>query len=257
MMNAGVFILSNKIRSVILLPIFFVLSGCGLTQIAPIQTGRIAQLETFRHTFYFGKSNSLGSDSDINRKIDTTFKKLLGETDWRTIKDNYGFRDIKDELVAKSIYVKGLAQFYITIDPYDHQQFLLEGTGKYYLIRQKTNSILLLGDFIAPPTTFKISDLNNGLLSINVNLYTTTIPGEITHTNGSIVKYQIKFDKSRKQESINRIDYRAINDVHIVSSLDEPLTDDNKLGELIFDNQEQSSKKLLDLRGIQFLRTDY
>jgi hypothetical protein len=261
-MTAGSYLLCRGMRLVAFLPIFFIFSGCSLIQIAPIQLGRVTQLETFTHTYYFGKAKSESGtpDSEVNQRIEQTFMGLLGKANWQTIKDLYGFRDIRDELVAKSIYVKGVAQFYISIDPYDHQQFLLEGTGKYFLIREKSEKsgvILLSGDFIAPTTSYKIADLNNGLLSINVILYTTRIPGEITHYNEAVVKYQIKIDTSKKDDSIYHIDYFAAHDVHLLRSKNELVTDDNKFGELIFDNSEQGFKKLLDLRGIKFLRSDY
>ena len=262
MIIARAYSLSRRMRIVAFLPIFFIFSGCTLIQIAPITMGRVVQLETFTHTYYFGKAKSAGgsSDSNVNQRIERTFMGLLGKANWQTIKDLYGFRDIRDELVAKSIYVKGVAQFYLSIDPYDHQQFLLEGTGKYFLIREKsekTGVILLSGDFIVPTTTYKIADLDNGLLSINVILYTTRIPGEVTHYNEAVVKYQIKIDTSKKDDSTYRIDYLAIHDVHLLRSKNDLVTDDNKFGELIFDNSEQGSKKLLDLRGIKFLRSDY
>jgi len=247
--------------------ILLTLCGCSPLQVAPIQMGRVAQLETFRHTFDFGEVNSSGSSSnmddfasatrDINQRIERKFTRLLGKANWQTLKDLYGLSDIRDELVDKSIYIKGVAQFYISIDPFNHQRFLLEGTGKYFLIREKTGAILLSGDFFAVPTSYEIADLENGELPVNVTLFTTRIPAEVTYYHEAIVKYLIRIETSRKKDNIYRLKYDAVHDVHLLQTQDEPITKENKLGELTLDNKAQGPKKLLDLRGIKSLRSDY
>ncbi len=256
MMTAEPGLQPRSLRVAAWLPIFFAIVGCSALQIAPIQLGRIAQLETYSHTYDFGKDANTATEKQINRKIENTFSLLLGEKNWQALKDRYGFNDIRDELIAKSIQIKGVAQFYISIDPENQQRFLLEGTGKYLLLRDKTKAIMLSGDFIAPPAMYQIADLDAGLLSIDVNLYTTRIPGETTYyQEGVVVKYQIRIDTSRKSDGVYRIDYGAVHGVHLLSNKDDPVSAENKIGELRFDYKNLRANKLLDVRGLNYLRT--
>jgi hypothetical protein len=238
-----------------------------MLQVAPIQMGRVAQLETFRHTFTFGEAKFAGISPareyfdpltrDINQRIERKFTLLLGKDNWQTLKDMYSLGDVRDELIAKAIYIKGVAQIYISIDPYDHQQFLVEGTGKYFLIREKNGAILLSGDFFVSPTTYKIADLDQGDIILNVILFTTRIPGQITYFHEAILKYRIQVDTSRKNDQIYFLKYDVPHDVHLLQAKQEILNEENKLGELWLENTEHGPSKLLDLRGIKFLRSDY
>ncbi len=246
-------------------------TACSTVQLVPIQLGRIQQMETFQHTFEF--SNALpareGSATRedeprvitqyLNARIDDKMNLLLGSQNWQTLKNLYGLGELRDELVSGDIFIRGLLQYYITPDPYDHDRFLVEGTGRYFLIRQKTSAIMLTGDFFVGPETFQISDLRSGTLNFPVKLFTTRVPGEMTYDHKSWVKYQIKLDNSRAEDNIYALDYTRKHEVFLLKTEDEMLSAENRLGTLKLDapSKSQRSPKLFDLRGIQYLRSDY
>ncbi|MFX0211931.1 MAG: hypothetical protein ACFFDT_38505 [Candidatus Hodarchaeota archaeon] len=110
------------------LTVFFVFSGCRLIQIIPIQIARVSQMESYEQTFTFLESIPQEGTQDIDfwtriqeqtRKMDDIFIRLLGPINWQNLKDLYGLRSIRDELISKKIYIQGLINLTVYLDPVD------------------------------------------------------------------------------------------------------------------------------------------
>jgi hypothetical protein len=239
-------------------------SGCAGTRVIPIQVARIHQTESYVQTYSLRDLKATPA-TDVadeiqaqNRRIDDVFGRLLGTPNWQVIKDLYGLGVVRDELLAKKIITRGLIDFTIYLDPFDHQRFFIEGAGRYFLVREKTGEILLSGDFSIPAKPHAISELDQGYLVFDVEQIVTRIPGQVTYLHGAPLKYKIYIDNSMRKTRVYAIDYsnRNRNEVYLPEDSDEPISDSNLIGYMKM-NAPGSASKLIDLRGIEFIRADY
>jgi|RhiMetdeSRZDD1v2_1073273.scaffolds.fasta_scaffold67178_1 hypothetical protein len=241
------------------------LAGCSLTQIVPIQMARVSQTESYRQTFSFLASSVSERDrnqdgADItqfqNQRIDKVFSRLLGPDNWQTLKDLYGLGALREELIREEIFVQGLTNFTIYLDPLDHQSFVAEGMGRYFLIREKTKEILLSGDFQILGDRHFIDELDRGGLVVNVRLFTSRIPRQPTYIHEAPLKYKIFIDTRMKQDGIYAIDYTKRHQVYLAQDRDGDLSGADMIGTFVM-SQTGQAIKLIDFRGINFLRSDY
>lgn len=190
---------------------------------------------------------------EINQRIDEVFKKLLGKQNWQSLKDMYGLGSMREELLLRKIYVQGLLYFSIYIDPLEQDAFFVEGFGRYFLIREKTGEILLSGDFYLPLKRHRLTELDEGSITLNVKLF-VTVPGQTTFFHEAPLKYKIFMDTSMKRHRIYAIDYSREHEVYLGDN--EVLDDSNKIGTIIIESNREAVK-LLDLRRIHLLSDDY
>lgn len=234
------------------------LAGCEVIRQVPVQMARVPQLETYKQVFTIGSveetyaTYAAAELAEVNalEEIDQVFQKLIGQQNWQTLKDHYGIGDIRDELVNEEIYLRGSLMMMIYLDPVDHDVFLVEGQGQYFLIRQKTGLIMLNGAFMVRSSSHGIADLDKEELPVTIELITTRIPGRETYYNPSEVVYKMAIDHSLGHEGIYALDYDAKHKVFLA---------DKEIGHMKLDSLPASgpSKKLIDLRGRHFLKKDY
>lgn len=244
------------------------LSSCSLTKVVPIQLSRVSQTESYTQTFNFLSSQGEFSQDtsgteleNVNvtqyRQMDMVFTSLLGENNWQNLKDIYGFRDLRDELVSEKIKLKGVLAFNIYIDPTHQNTFVLEGTGRFFLIREKTDAILLSGDYIILADHHLISELDNGHLIVRADLFVTRVPGEVTYYNARPVKYQIFMDTSMAEDQVFSIDYERNHKLFLSEHGEEQhVLAGTPVANMKF-QKHGHNVKLLDLRAMGFLENDY
>ncbi|HKI87710.1 MAG TPA: hypothetical protein VKA38_01700 [Draconibacterium sp.] len=225
--------------------------------------GRVTQSEAYRQTFIPLKESYRNNDEqevyalyDQNKKIDDAFTKLLGQKNWQNIKDLYGLKSIRDELLSSEVSANGLLTFSITINPMDHSEFYIDGQGRFFIIRDRTDEIMLSGDFDIPLQKHFIHDLENGYVVMDVDLYTTRVPERITYVHQVGLKYVIHIDTTLSKFKILAIDYDAKHNVYLI---DDSEQDVFEYGELIGEMKLRgvNGAKYIDLRGMAFLRNDY
>lgn len=253
-------------RYLFLIPVCMVLTGCAsLFQVVPIQMARVNQTEAYTQTFDFqapheNKALHLIDETQwFNHQIDDVFLRLLGEANWQQIKDRYGLGALRDELLRKEVYVRGFFNFSTYLDPGSPEVFMVEGIGRFFLVRQKNQAILLSGDFYISPDRHTRKDLDRGYVVLDIDIILSRIPEEVTYLHEATLKYKIFFDNTLKDKHIYRLDYRRQHEVHLPLADHEKLDDRTRIGSLRFDvKPEQTNRfKLLDYRGTQFIRNDY
>jgi len=229
-----------------------------------VQVGRISQSETYLQTFtFFDEQKYAVVDQDQanqrlftqTQQIDDVFTQLLGEKNWQNLKDLYGLGNLRKELLAKKIYIKGIANMHIYPDPFDERCFNIDGSGSYFLIREKTGAILLTGDYTFTDQSYSVADLERGYVILNINLFLIKIPGMVTYYYEAPLKYKIYIDNSMEKHSIYSIDYSKKHEAYLVEEGDK-IADSKPFASITFTAPRRPTK-LWDLRGIQFMRRDY
>lgn len=237
-----------------------------MPKVIPIQMARTTQTESYEQTFDFlttvsGYNNEKLSGLDyqdaIDRQLDNVFNSLLGEENWQRLKDIYGVGPLRGELIRQEIRARGIVIFQVSIDPRDHASFFVEGSGRFFLVRERSNEILLSGDFFLVPSKHNLEELDRGFITIDVELIVSRVPGETTFLNDAFMRYRIFFDRLHDDKQVFSINYDHQHEVYLHSSTD---SFGQELGQLIGHvsfTREAKDSKLIDLRGIELLRDDY
>lgn len=256
---------NNLIRIPYLLVLLLLLASCSVTQIAPIQIGRISQTETYRQNFSFLHAPEISPTKDPplseqrmfsqTRKIDHVFTQMLGENNWQNLKDLYGLGNLRKELLDKEIYIKGIASMNIYPDPFDGRYFSVDGTGRYFLIRKETGAILLTGDYSFVDQRHSVADLEKGYVILAMDLFLIKLPGQLTYYHEAPIKYKIFIDNSLGKKRVYSIDYTREH-LAFLAKKKEDLQEINAFATISFTPPEHPTK-LWDFRGIQFMRRDY
>lgn len=228
------------------------LAGCAMPRLIPVQMARVAQLESYEQFFTIGQAKGTSEAEQMNAmaEIDGVFGEMIGDSNWQALKDLYGFGAIRYELGQEKISLRGSFAMMIYLDPTSQDAFLIEGQGRYFLIRRDDGLIMLQGAFVVQPSRHRIAELDGGVLPVDIELITTRIPGKETYYHESKVVYEIEIDTSLSREGIYALDYAAKHKVFLSG---------NEIGYLTLDTLATSGpgEKLIDLRGRQFLKNDY
>ena len=100
-------------------------------------------------------------------------------------------------------------------------------------------------------------NLDRGFMDLDVMLITTRVPKQVTFIAKVPLKYQIFIDKKMKDHNVFSIDYERKHGVYLLDGFGQKtLLDRNKIGEIEFQGKNKSAK-LMDIRGMQYLRRDY
>ena len=266
----GINNLTGLFKIILLAWIVFIIpasSGCSLTRIVPIQIVRISQNESYTQKFTFIRNITLNTDSSPDsaytleqlqiKEMDRIFFKLLGQRNWQNLKDLYGLGKLRDELILGEIYIKGLLHLTLYVDPVEHNKFLIEGMGRYFLIRKETKAILLSGNFHIPLEKHLLEELDQGSVLLSVKLFITRVPEQVTFLNEANLKYKVFMDTRMKNDHVYSVDYSKEHDVFLVEDQNQQIpTEKDLIAKIKIENLHQQAK-LIDLRGIQFLRNDY
>jgi hypothetical protein len=231
----------------------------------PLQFARNVQFESYKQNFTIDSSGCLNKLDDVdyfgciknlNRKIDQTFGRLVGDDNWRLLKDKYGLGPLRDELLKKQLNIEGVLNMYLSLDSSSGlDKFLLEGSGWFYLQREQRKQVLMTGNFKIIPKIYELEQLSRGFIDVPIELLISSIPGEITHRVDSNVIYRIKIARVHNLDSVYIIDYDASHPVFMPTGKKISHSDE-AFAQMTFDSDFTNSK-VIDLRGRNFLRRDY
>lgn len=243
------------------------LHGCGATKILPIQITRAPQVEYYQQSIviedapwppgnWSGDEDVIEQQRRLTKRLDSYLSYMIGEQNWLRLKETYGLPSMRDELMAGKINIRGYLNMVLAIDPDNTEQFYAEGTGRFFLVREVNNEVLLSGDFRVIPQRHWISELNEGFIDIDIWQLITRVPVQPTYLYDTRIRYRIYIDTTRAERNVYAIDYSRAHPVYMVNSDLDIDNDTIQVGYLRFDDT-LGSAKLLDLRGREFLRNDY
>ncbi len=232
----------------------------------PIQLARVSQQESYRQTFTIS-TPEIESIRDISKKnnaldqrMDRIFIHMLGSVNWQYLKNHYGIQSIRNELMDGKIHMEGLINFNVYLDHFVGDEvghMVIEGSGRFFAIRDKTNAILMSGDFKVFPQRYTLSQLEQGCFPLDVNLYTTRIPGETTFYQESVVRYDIIMNLDRKDQDTYSIDYDSEHMTYLDMNDDGVYDPTSELIASMVMNNKHRHVKLFDLSGRHLIKNTY
>ncbi len=165
---------------------------------------------------------------------------------------------MRQELIDHEIELSGNMIFVSYLDPVDLENIIVEGHGRYYLIRKKDNEILLSGDFDVVSDPYVLNDSKRAdYIIANAEIYVTRIPNQITHIHKASLKYKIYLKTNFKTKGIFAIDYHRNHEVFMPSSISgNALDEKDKIAIMTF-NSPDGDRKIIDTRGMNFLHKGY
>lgn len=229
-----------------LLPLL--VSACSLIPRMPIQIARVVQTEQYEQFFTFGSGDaSTGCSADDRNYLSRMFPQLIGPENWANLSVVFARPSICDELAAERISIVGNMAAVVYLMPGSVDEFVLEGSGHYYLVRKADRSIMMGGDFRVEPRTHTVADMRRGFIDIDIQLITTMIGGVTTYMHDAALRYRIFVDLSRSDDDVYSIDY---------SQRHQAFLGEDMISEIVFAAGDRPGK-LIDFRGVGLLQTDY
>jgi len=240
--------MSGWLRWSMMLAMLWSLQGCAgvvrtmAPRMVPIQTARITQMEFYRQWYTFKNADHAKS----------VFSRLLGKENWRVLEEHKSQRPVVEDLLAQRLEVRGSLIFTISVVPTAQDSFFVEGTGRYFMVRQTTNEILLSGDYYIKNKRYAIRDMNQGRILLDVKQYIIRYfaPSEVNYYQDVPVSFVIQIDARLKEKSIYSIDYSPESKHYVVFEKEI-------IGYLEFDASTPRNDKLIDLRGRELIMDDY
>lgn len=255
------------------------------TSVIPIQMARISHTETYTQKFDITSflENTSSSDKEKNAKIDEhmddVFISLLGGKNWQYLKDLYGSESIREEMKNGGVYVEGLINSTIYLVPNINtpDKFVMEGFGRWFVIRKTNKQILLSGDSLIRPKEINISDLSvndtpdssgndtpgssendtqNVLekkkIRLDIDFFVTRIPRRPSYYQKSHLAIDIEINASKINKGVFSTNYDAFHKMYLIDKKGK----ETKIADLKF-KKPSSKYKLIDMRGINLIENDY
>lgn len=251
----------------VVIAIIILITGCGdkgldfLRQV-PIQMARVTQTDSYSQTFIINSPairEKEGAERDyaLDEKMDNIFTHMIGAKNWQHLKDLYGISSLRNELIARRIHIDGMISFTIYLDPIDFDYIVLEGSGRYFAIRDETEAILMSGDFSIPPQRYAIEALKTGCVPMDAKLYTTRIPGKTTYYKDKLIRYDLIIDTLNASKDAYSIDYSSTHLGYMDMNGDGEYDAENEVFAILKLNETYQQAKLFDIQGLQFIRQNY
>ena len=240
----------------------------------PIQIARVTQTESYKQTFRIEtpltkNMKNPEKDHKLDERMDKIFTSLIGPRNWQYLKNLYGVSDIRDELIKGKIHMDGLINFVVYLDPTDLDYIVIEGSGRYFAIRDKTSAILMSGDFYIPPQRNFIGSLDNssknsptnglisGCIPLDIKIYTTRIPGKTTYYKDVKVRYELNIDTTNKEHNAYSINYEKNHSAYLDIDNDGSFDKDRDFIASLEMKSRYQQVKLFDLSGMAFIKKNY
>jgi hypothetical protein len=220
------------------------LLGCeALTpRVAPVQSARIVQAESFRQTFMV--ENVL--------RAERVFRSVLGPDNYAALGADEWVPYV-EKLMRGDVEATGTGSFVVSLMPQDHRQFFFEGWGHYNVVDRGAKQILVSGEFMAiDDGPHSIDEFQQGTFDTRVRqtLVRHFAPERpsFVHESELVLRVHVK----RIEEQLYILDYGAGHEVGIVNDLGLV----EVTGCVAFEHQSDG-RKLIDMRGVALLRNDY
>ena len=229
----------------------------------PIQMARVTQTDSYTQTFILDIADnatntelSIDARQQLDARMDQIFIKLIGARNWQYLKNLYGVSSIRDELINKRIHMEGLVNFTAYLDPINNRYVIMEGSGRFFAVRNKTGEILLSGDYHIAPQRYKIDDFESGCIPMETNIYTTRIPGKPTYYKDAIIQYDLIINNEDINNNTFSVDYRREHFAYIDLNSDNNYDASEIFASLKLKGRHHHAK-LLDLSGLSFVKNNY
>lgn len=254
-------------KCTVLIILIVLLSACAdkdldIFRQVPIQMARVTQTDSYSQTFIIDspairEAQGAERDKALDEKMDNIFIHMIGAKNWQHLKNLYGISSLRNELISRRIHIDGLISFTIYLDPLDLDFIIIEGSGRYFAVRDETEAILMSGDFIIPPQRYAIKALKSGCLPLDSKLYITRIPGKTTYYKDTLVRYDLIIDTSNARRKAYSIDYSTPHSGYIDMNGDGEYDADVELFASLKLNDRYHQAKLFDIQGLQFIKQNY
>lgn len=219
-------------------------AGCeALTpRLAPVQSSRVVQVESFRQTFQV--ENVL--------RAERVFRSVLGPENYAALSPEEWMPYV-EKMLRGSVEALGTGTYVVSLLPTDHHQFFFEGWGHYSVLDLDAKQIMVSGEFTAvddgPHST---AEFEQGYFDTRVR---QTLVRHIAPQHPSFVhefELVLRVHVRRLDPDLYILDYDAGHEIGI------PNEEGNLevAGCLQFEHRDDG-RKLIDLRGIGLLRNDY
>lgn len=225
----------------------------------PIQMARVTQTDSYRQTFLID-TDALKIDEKLTEKekqdkrMDQVFNALIGDKNWQNLKNLYGVNDIRDEVIDGEVRMEGTVNFTAYLDPLDHDYVILEGSGRFFALRAREQTILLSGDYHIAPQRYQIGEFGSSCIPMDISIYTTRIPGKVTFYHGATVRYNLNIKSYRK--NVFSLDYKKAHMGYLDINNDNEYQPDELMASLKMD-ETYHHVKLIDLSGLEFVKNKY
>jgi len=220
------------------------LLGCGalVPRVAPVQSARVVQTESFRQSYRI---------ENVVR-AERVFRTLLGP-------DNYGALTPEEwvpyieKIVAGQIEAAGAGTFAVSLMPQDHDQFFFEGWGHYGVVDRTAKQILVSGEFTAiddgPHSTreFEQGFFDTRVRQTLVRHFAPHRPSFV-HEFVLVLRVHVK----RIDEDLFILDYTAGHEIGVENEHGRV----EVVGCVEFEHHADG-RKVIDLRGRDLIRDDY
>lgn len=244
-------------------------SCSSITKFVPIQMARVPQTEAFEQIFtlqdtahtpnWLFEGLAVVQPPSKDTYMDAVFSRLIGRRNWQHLKDLYVVENLPKEIESGDIFMRGSINLVMYLHPINHKKFVVEGFGRFFIIRKNNKEILLSGDFHVIPERHDISEFEQGFLLLNNEFFVSRIPARTTYYWKSSIAIRVALDTRLKGDKIYALDYNAEHHVYLLydGGADSNTEDASVLiGTLTFEKKNHMSK-FIDLRGIQFMEDDY
>ncbi|BBM87911.1 hypothetical protein [Candidatus Uabimicrobium amorphum] len=208
-------------------------------RVAPIQMARVTQIDSYKQTYNFK------DESQAARALE----KLMGQKNWEILIDYLGSSEYFQELQSKNIFVKGSFVMSITLNPKDHNRFLVEGFGRYYVVRNKTNEVLFSADYRIIEKQHTIDDFQKKKV-LNVDVQHSMIrhfPTEGEKNFYHEAPFNMNIFVTSTTDGVYTLNYDKEHELVI---------DGEVVGNMYF-AKSLAQQKLIDLRDMGYVKNDY
>lgn len=245
------FSLSSKIqlfRRIILVTMMFYsifFQGCSkIIRRVPVQMARCTIVDFYSHWY----------DLKDIAEAQSALTRLIGEENFNTLLKYRSDKKTQQFLLDKKITIKGGFSLTISLMPTNPDSFFLDGIGRYFVINDTTAEILFSADFFIKShnNCYAIQELKTGELRVRVNhiiiRHFAYKEDKLNYYQDVVIDFCIKLNTQLADKKIYCVNYEASHDVKINGDL---------IGHLRFEPPASNWAKLIDLRGLNFIRNDY
>jgi hypothetical protein len=268
-------------KTPILLLIFLLF--CQSCKIVPVQTGNIILAETFKQSFDFDKENNKG----IKQNADNILKKIIGAATINELIKNGGKTKQYHDIIGGKCESWGNAQIVLSVIPNsiigkNHFQFYVSGNGRYYIYLKSDQTIYYSSDFSIVQDMHDVDELRQGKVIVK---FKQQLTNHFSYDEGAsnVRSIALRDSANKSFNYVNQIstglrDHRSEEAIEVHIRLNTDLADNNIysinyevkhevwigndfIGYMEFEKPKYPinsiNYKLMDLRGIEFIRKDY
>jgi|GEM_PF-3469356 len=232
-------------KNSLLFLLLIVLSGLHGCRVVPVQMARVSLTERFSQGF-FDKPGGV-SNSEMTR----TVQELLGPKNYEALLRKAPER--VDQLKNQGCESRGFANFGLAVVPGSIRSkqdfdFFVTGNGSYSIVLKRDDAVFYTSAFQLVEEIHSAAELRNGLLKVHFRqqLIGHYASDPKNFTNESVVEVQVRLKTI--ESGVYSLDYQVPHEIQVNSRF---------VGYLRFELPVLPKAKLIDLRGLKYVRNKY